>query len=160
MAHSRSLFVLILAALFAVTSLTAGDADARGKKRRKRAKKPQITAKANVEALQELMGAFKFGMSHEQVIGVVSKQIAERYAEQISATSDVYKQDALRRKRDKEIKRTKKSLVKFEGKKSGWDVSIIDDQFAHRSEESMMVHWETHQGRNQRRFLFFFEGRL
>jgi hypothetical protein len=156
MNRSRSIWVALFAALFAITTLSAGDADAR----RKREKKAPAAAKVNTKALKELMGAFKFGMSKDGVIKVVTKQVTERYAEKISATSDVYKQDKLRRDRGKEIKRFKKSFVEFKGKKSGWDVSIIDDQFGHKTDESMMVLWETHQGRNQRRFFFFHDGRL
>lgn len=158
MVRSQSLWALIVAAVLAFTSLSAGDADARGK--RKKSKKAETSAKINVEALAELMGAFKFGMTRDEVIKLVAKQIAERYAEQVSATQDVYQQDKLRRERDNEVKELKKSHVEFNGKKGGWDVSLIDEHFAHKTGESMMVHWETHQGRNQRRFFFFFKGQL
>ncbi len=162
MVRNHSIWALLLAAIFAVTTLSVSDADAKRKKRKrgKKAKPAYVTSKAHINALRELMGAFKFGMSRDDVVKVVSKQISERYSERISNTSDVYRQDELRRKRDKEIERVRKSLIEFKGERSGWDVSIIDDQFAHRSEESMLVYWETFQGRNQRRFFFFFEGRL
>lgn len=159
MTRKTSFWALILMTLFAVSTLTAGTADAR-KKRRKRAKKAQITRTANAKALRELMGAFKFGMSKDEVVEVVSNQIKERYAEQITGTNDVYEQDRLRREQSKEIKRLKKSFVEFKGKKSGWDVSIIDDQFEHNTEEMMMIFWEVHEGKNQRRFFFFHEGEL
>jgi hypothetical protein len=147
--------------LFAVSTLMVADADARRKKRRKkRAKRAKVTQKANVKALRELMGSFKFGMDKEQVVAVVAKQIKERYAEQISATSDVYTQDKLRAESRKEIRRLKKSYTEFTGQKSGWSVSIIDDQFAQKTEESMMIYWEIHEGKNQRRFFFFHDGKL
>ena len=161
MVRNRSIWVLLLSVIFLVTALGVGDADAKRRKR-KRGKKPvpAFKSKDHIKALKELMGAFKFGMSRDDVIEVVKTQISERYAEQISNTSDVYRQDELRRKRDKEIKRMRDSLVEFTGKRSGWDVSIIDDQFQHSTEESMLVYWENFQGRNQRRFFFFFEGNL
>ena len=37
---------------------------------------------------------------------------------------------------------------------------LIDDQFAHGTEESMLVSWEADQGRSQRRFFFFWKGKL
>jgi hypothetical protein len=153
--------MLAVAAVLSLVLAAAGDADAGRKKRKKKGKKaaPTMTVEQQ-KALAGFMGAFKFGMSHKDVIKVVSKQIRERYAEKIAATNDVYTQDKLRRKRDRQIKRFKKSLTKFEGKKTGWDVSIIDDQFRHNTGESMMVHWETHEGRDQRRFFFFFRGKL
>lgn len=159
MVRRRSIWVLLLTAIFAVTTFSVGDADAERRKRRKKAK-PAFKSKSHIKALKELMGAFRFGMSRDDVIEVVKTQISERYAERISNTNDVYRQDELRRKRDKEIQRMRDSLVEFDGKRSGWDVSIIDDQFQHSTEESMLIYWENFQGRNQRRFFFFFEGSL
>jgi hypothetical protein len=154
---SRNLGLLagLTAAVFISGALLAPHADARKKK-----KKPAATKMAKDKALGELMGAFKFGMSAKQVLGVLQKQVSDAYAEKISNTSSVYEQDKLRKKRDKEVKQIGKTFTKFEGKKTGWDVSIIDDQFAHGTEESMMVHWENQGGRDQRRFFFFHEGEL
>src|SRR5204863_3912549 len=44
----------------------------------------------------------------------------------------------------------------FDGQTTGWDVSIIDREFAHKNDESMMVIWE----KDQRRFLFFWQQHL
>lgn len=154
----RALVVTLCA--LALTVVAGGDAMA-GKRKKKAKKKAAPTMSAEQEkALDGFMGAFKFGMTQKQVIGVVAKQIRERYAAKIADTNDTFAQDKLRRKRDKQIKRFKASATAFKGKKSGWDVSIIDDQFRHKTTEEMMVHWETHQGRDQRRFFFFFRGRL
>lgn len=112
------------------------------------------------KALGELMGAFTFGMTRDQVLAQLAKSIDERYAEQIKATSDVYTQDKLRKEKNKEITRIKQSFAEFTGKKTGWDVSVIDDEFAHNTEESMLVYWENQGGKNQRRFFFFHGGEL
>jgi hypothetical protein len=143
----------------------AGDVDAKRKGKRKapaQEKVAVVTNAENVKALGELMGDFKFGMSKKEVLKILAKDVKARFKEQISATTDVYTQDKLRQKQKKEVKRIEKSFVKFKGKKSGWDVSIIDDQFAHETGESMMVFWENdpETGKNQRRFFFFHEGQL
>ena len=155
-ALSRFLWIAV-AGLF-----LAGNAAAPAEARRKKAPAKRSAAKVNEGALGELMGPFKFGMNQKQVLKILSQQIAERYKEKISATADVYAQDKLRREQKSEIARIKKSAAEFKGKKSGWDVSIIDDQFAHGSGESMMVYWENEpgSGKDQRRFFFFHEGRL
>src|SRR5262249_49028363 len=44
----------------------------------------------------------------------------------------------------------------FDGQKTGWDVSIVDREFGHKNNESMMVIWE----KDQRRFLFFYREQL
>ena len=112
------------------------------------------------KALGELMGAFSFGMDKDQIVAALTKQIDDRYAEQITATSDVMTQDKLRKEKAKEIAAIKKSYVEFKGGKTGWDVSLIDQEFAHNTGESMLVYWENAGGKNQRRFFFFYEGKL
>ena len=52
------------------------------------------------------------------------------------------------------MQKTRSSLVKFDGQKSGWDVSIVDKEFNQSNGESMIVMWE----KDQRRFLFFWNG--
>jgi hypothetical protein len=157
---SGRLAVVLFVSFFAFSALLAGEADAAKKKRP--AAKAKVTHKINAKALGELMGPYKFGMSKKQILGILNKQISERYQEKIGATTDVYMQDKLRRKKAAELARIKKSFIEFKGNKSGWDVSIIDDQFAHNTDESMMVHWENSPdtGRDQRRFFFFQDGRL
>lgn len=146
----------------------APHADAKAKKKPVATKKapkakPEKITPPNAEqkkALGELMGAFTFGMSKDEVLATLGKQIEERYAEQITGTSDVYQQDKLRKEKNKEVSRIKQSYVEFQGKKTGWDVSLIDEEFAHNTGESMLVYWENAGGKNQRRFFFFFEGKL
>lgn len=145
----------------------AHSAEAAKKKTKKKAvpavKKEEKVAPPNAEqkkALGELMGAFTFGMSKDEIIAQLTKSIDERYAEQIKATSDVYAQDKLRKEKNKEVTRIKQSFTEFTGKKTGWDVSLIDEEFAHNTSESMLVYWENTGGKNQRRFFFLHDGQL
>lgn len=112
------------------------------------------------EAVSDLLGRFEFGMTRKQVMRQVRREITARYDEKIFGTSDVYQQDKLRREREQEIERIEKSYVAFDGKIGGWDVSVIDDQFVHKTGESMIVYWEAAGGRKQRRFFFFHDDRL
>jgi hypothetical protein len=149
-------------ALAAALVAAPGVADAAKEKKKKAApaaKASKLTAE-NKKALGELMGAFKFGQSKDEVIGVLTAQLDERYAEQIAGTTDIYTQDKLRKEKKEERARITKSYVEFQGKKSGWDVSIIDTEFAHNTGEAMLVYWENQGGKNQRRFFFFHEGKL
>lgn len=151
----RYTWVIVAVALLGLVGI--GTADAKGRKKRKRRAK---VTKVNAKALGQLMGRFKFGMTKNQVLKVLAKEINERYAEKIKEATDIYTQDKLRKKKRAELRRIKKSFVAFKGKKTGWDVSIIDNEFAHHTGESMMVYWENKGGKNQRRFFFFHEGRL
>jgi hypothetical protein len=155
---------LVLGLGLALGASTAADAKAKKKKPpAKVVKKEEKVAPPNAEqkkALAELMGSFKFGMSKDDVVAQLTKSIDERYADQIKATNDVYAQDKLRKEKNKEITRIKQSYTAFTGKKTGWDVSVIDSEFAHNTEEAMLVYWENQGGKNQRRFFFFHGGEL
>src|SRR5262245_66672735 len=116
---------------------------------------------AHKKALAELYGGFKFGMTKDEVIAVFSKQLDERYDDKIKATTDIAAQDRLRREKKSEIARLETSYISFETTKpSPWDVSIIEDEFAHSTGESMLERWENQGGKNQRRFFFFYSGKL
>jgi hypothetical protein len=112
------------------------------------------------KALAELYAGFKFGTSKDDVIATLSKQIEERYADKLKGTTDVALQDRIRADRKREIDDVAKSYTKFEGKTTGWDVSMIDDEFAHNTGESMLARWENQDGENRRRFFFFSDGKL
>ena len=116
---------------------------------------------AHKKALAELYGGFKFGMTKDEVIAVFSKQLDERYDEKIKATSDIAAQDQLRREKRNEVSRLQASFISFDtSKPSPWDVSIVDAEFGHNTDEAMLERWENQGGKNQRRFFFFHQGKL
>jgi len=156
---------ILLSVLLAGGVVYAGDKKPAPKpapaKTTKTTPKKQVVVSADHEkALAEKMGSFKFGMTKDEVIGVISKQLDQKYDEKIKGTSDITQQDRFRRDRKAELDTVKQSFVSFDGKKTGWDVSIIEDEFAHHTEESMVERWENSNGRNDRRFFFFFGGKL
>jgi hypothetical protein len=129
----------------------------------KAAPKKKLPPPPNAEhkkALAELYSGFKFGMSKDEVIGVLQKQIDERYEDKIKATTDITAQDRLRKDKKAELARAASTYVAFDGKKTGWDVSIVENEFVHGTNEAMMERWENQGGKNQRRFFFFYESKL
>lgn len=120
---------------------------------------PPVSAEGR-RKLAELYAGFKFGMTREEVLGVLRKQLDQKYEERIKATTDVTAQDRLRTEKKAELARVNQSYTAFDGKRTGWDVSIIEDEFAHNTGEAMLERWENSGGKNQRRFFFFHEGRL
>jgi hypothetical protein len=120
---------------------------------------PPLSAE-HKKALAELYGGFKFGMSKDDVLGVLRKQIDDRYEDKIKATTDITVQDRLRRDKKAELARASSTYVNFDGQTTGWDVSIIEKEFAHHTGESMMDRWENEGGKNNRRFFFFKDGKL
>lgn len=114
----------------------------------------------NKKKLAELYAGFKFGMSKDEVLGVLKKQLDEKYEEKIKATTDVVAQDRFRADKKTELARIQQSYTSFEGKRTGWDVSIVEEEFAHNTGEAMLERWENSGGKNQRRFFFFHEAKL
>jgi len=131
--------------------------------KKEKAPPPKKVPPVSAEAKKKLalnMQSYKFGMTKEEVIANLSKSINEQYEEKIKATTDMMVQDRLRKERKAEITRVEKTYVAFEGKKGGWDVSIVEEEFAHNTGESMIEKWEKEDGKNNRRFFFFHEGKL
>jgi hypothetical protein len=124
-------------------------------------KAPPVPVSAeHKKALAELYAGFKFGMSKDEVIAALQKKIDERYEDKIKQTTDVAAQDRIRHEKKAELQRVASSYIAFDGKRTGWDVSIIEAEFAQNTGESMMDQWENQGGKNQRRFFFFYDGKL
>lgn len=147
-------------------SLAKGDTKKEAKKAKKEKapppkKKVAPPNEAHKKKLAELYSGFKFGMSKDEVVALFSKQLNERYDEKLKATTDVAAQDRIRKERKAEIARLSASYVMFEpNKPSPWDVSIVEEEHAHGTEESMLERWENQGGKNQRRFFYFYQGKL
>jgi hypothetical protein len=127
--------------------------------------KPQAPAKApqaDAKAVADLMGPYKWGMTVDEVVGVVQKEVAARVQPQIEKTSDPFQQNKLRNSIKEEAAAFKKTLYKFEGQRSPWDVSIIASEYTHRTGESMLIHAEKDaaSGKDQQKFFFFADGKL
>ena len=113
------------------------------------------------KALAELYAGFKFGMTKDEVLGILQKQIDQQYEDKIKSTTDIAQQDRYRRDKKAELGRVAGTYVAFDtDQKTGWDVSIIDGEFAHNTGEALMERWENQGGKNNRRFFFFFDGKL
>jgi hypothetical protein len=102
-------------------------------------------------------GYFKWGMKPEQVEQLVGGQIEKKYQSRIDdARQDPGKQTRIREEMTREINAIKKSYTKFEGNKSGWDVSIIGPEFEQGTGEAVVVAKEE----IWTRYFFFFEDGL
>ncbi|MBC7974748.1 MAG: hypothetical protein H7138_07145 [Myxococcales bacterium] len=155
-------FMFATALALTVPAIAGAEAKPAAAARKEAAKKPKKPVSAeHKKALAELQGGFKLGMSKDEVISVFAKQLDERYDDKIKATTDITAQDRLRRDKRSEVTRLQQSYVSFESAKpSPWDVSIVEDEFAHNTGEAMLERWENQGGKNQRRFFFFYEGKL
>jgi hypothetical protein len=149
--------VAVLCAVAAL-SLCSQGTEAKPKKKARAAKKaaPAVATKETTVAIERLMGVFKWGMSPEKVLGVLEEEIRREMEPVIKKTADPMKQDRVRREMMDKVKALKQTYVKFEGKPTPWDVSLVDKEFAHKNNETMVVVW----GKDDRRFYFFHNDRL
>jgi hypothetical protein len=102
-------------------------------------------------------GTFRWGMKPEEVEKLVDVQIEKKYQARVDqAKQDPGKQTRIREEMMREISNVKKSYTKFEGNKSGWDVSIIGPEFEQNTGEAVLVTKED----IWTRYFFFFEDGL
>jgi hypothetical protein len=123
----------------------------------RKAKKPTAAAQVQTaRAVEELKGEFKWDMTVAEVQKSVLEKLHVDYDARMKATPDPKLQQELKDELARKVKEIYDSYVKFDGQKTGWDVSYIDREFGHKNEESMFYRWE----QDQRRFFFFYQDRL
>jgi hypothetical protein len=152
-----------LGATVAFSSLHGATALAKGKAKKGHEDAAPTASAAEVNKLKAVRlgdpkaGTFKWGMKPDEVIAQVSKSIEKKYEPRIKQSAqDPGKQQRIRDEMAREIGAIKKSYTKFEGNKSGWDVSIIGPEFEQNTGEAVIVTKED----IWTRYFFFFEDGL
>jgi hypothetical protein len=139
------------------------DAEAKAKRKPAKAKKTKVkritkASEQTQKGITALLGKLKFGMSVDEVKNIVAARIQQDFNKKMKeAKGDALVQDKLRADLTKAVAEYKKKYYVFEGKKTGWEVSILDQEFAHHSGESML---EGLDEARQRRYYFFQNGKL
>jgi hypothetical protein len=120
---------------------------------------PKKASKETARAIDELQGKFKWAMTVDEVRAMLETEVRKRHDEEWKkAVGDAFAQDRINQTIREESARFAKTYIEFKGQKTPWEVSLIDREFAHGNEESMLVIEEAQ--RKQRRFLFFYQGKL
>ncbi|HEX7599550.1 MAG TPA: hypothetical protein VF518_15135 [Polyangia bacterium] len=144
-----------LVAAFFVLAAAAPQGMAKGKAKASAAKpdKPRGPAPvASADAISEIRGDFKWGMTAQQVVEKINARIEATYKEKLAATTaDPNRNDKLRKQMRDETSKTGKNLVKFDGQKGPWDVSIIDQEIVQSAGQTMLLSKES----KATRYFFF-----
>jgi hypothetical protein len=144
----------LLAALVLLTTTQMAAAKG-GKKGVEKSKGPAPLASA--KAIGELKGDYKWGMSTQAVLDKLYAKVDDLYKDRAEkARNDPAKTDQIRSEIKADKDRVAKSVVKFEGQKTGWDVSIVDEEFLQSNGESMLFSKEP----KSKRYFFFSGGNL
>jgi hypothetical protein len=130
---------------------TAAHAAPKKKAAPKAAQEPPQSAEIN-----KAMGDLKWGTTRDDVLARFTNEIKERYRPQIAKATGAIEEDKLRARMRDELSRLKASVVDFNGKKTGWDVSFLKGEFTHHNDESLFaVNDDTSQN-----YYFFIDGKL
>ena len=148
---------MVIGALGIWVAIGAGSAPAyAAPKRKHRAPAAQHQSASTGKEIQRAMGEVKWGMEREQVLQHFMNAIREKYRPQIAKATGAIEEDRLRAKMREELQRLRASLVDFNGRKTGWDVSFLKGEFTHGNGESMFVVNDS----SSQNYYFFMKGRL
>lgn len=154
----RSAILAVLSALL----LTAVPAAAKSTPSAPAEEQDALSKIANPEiraGVAKLMGRFRWGMTPGEVMNMLIADVTASYNERIAKERNAFRQDQIHREQSFDMERLKEDFIKFDGNKTGWDVSVVDQEFAHNNDESMVVIREK-EGKDQRRYLFFYKDKL
>ena len=90
------------------------------------------------EKIQGMLGDVEWGWGHEKVIALYTKQVHDVFRPLLHKATDAIREDRLRRQMNARIHRIKNSYVEFEGQHSGWDTSLIRDEYTHNNGEALV----------------------
>jgi hypothetical protein len=142
--------VVITAVLVAIAfSATSAAAD----KKKKPASASQAPASAKIA---ESMGDLRWGMSKADLERKFNTAVKAKYQPLIAKTKSAVEEDHLREQERDELAAISKGYVEFDGRTTGWDVSFLKGEFAHKTNESMLVVRDS----NSQNFYFFIDGKF
>jgi len=144
--------VVITAAFFAV-AFSATSAAADNKKKTKPASASQAPTSAKIA---ESMGDLRWGMSKDDLERKFKADVKAKYQPLIAKTKSAIEEDHLREQERDELAAISKGYVEFDGRTTGWDVSFLKGEFAHKTNESMLV---VRDG-NSQNFYFLMDGKF
>lgn len=152
----RRASILFITAILLIAWTT--DADARrGRSRPRKAPKKEKADKRTAAAIAAMTGRYKWGLKPQKVVRLIIADFRKSYIKRIrKARSAPRKRRWLRKELKEKIAKVKRGDYKFSNAPCGWNVSIVDDQFKHGNQESMIAIVE----KEQQRFFFFHNGRL
>jgi len=136
----KKLGLSLVAALFVSAAVQPAMAAKAKKAAAPKAEKPRGPAPvAKAEAISEIRGDYKWGMKAQDVINLINGRVEATYKDKLAASAaDPARNDKLRKQMRDETSKTGKNMVKFDGQKGPWDVSIIDQEIVQSQGMSML----------------------
>lgn len=148
--------------LVAMLLVTAGaGAEALAAKAKAKAKPAKASGPAPLASdaeINKLKGDFKWGMTSDEVLAKIKERIQKNYEDRLNkAARDPSKYDRIQKEMRAELQQLEKTgKIVFDGTRTGYDSSIVDQEFGHNNSESMLVAKEN----TATRYFFFAYERL
>jgi hypothetical protein len=112
----------------------------KGKKKKGKGKEPkEVTVAPKSDQIAPMIEEFKWGMTKDEVIKILSKKIQGEYQEKMAKAADPIKEDKLHQTMLQKIKALKDSYVEFKGQVTGFDSSLVKTEYTHKNGESMII---------------------
>ena len=161
MAHSmmkRAILGMLMSTFVVggVLHLSTSDADAQRGRRRQQQRQPREPQAPQSDGTAPYLGEVQWGWSQRELVGYYTQKIRADYQERIRKARNVTDQDRLVHERDRETRRLRSNIVRFDGRTSGYDSGFLRDEFTHNNDESMI----RVRGENADDYFFFIDGRL
>jgi hypothetical protein len=148
------LVALLGLAMLGSTLASVGVAHAAPKK--KKAKQAQVEEAPESPEIAGTLGDLKWGTERDQVLARFVNAVKEKYKPKLAKATGAIEEDKLRANMRDEISRIKDSVVEFDGKKTGWDVSFLKGEFTHHNDESLFAVTDD----SSQNYYFFIHGKL
>jgi hypothetical protein len=97
-----------------------------------------------------------WGSSPKQVINHYSKAYRSVYGPILAKTRDAILEDRTRRQMNERIQRIEKSLVVFDGQRTGWDSSFLRTQYTHNNSEALVAVRQVRSSDDDPRYVDYF----
>ena len=107
------------------------------------------------ERFDPSLRGLRFGLTIDETVSFLKQRVENRYGVLIRDTMDVRDRDRLRREAIEEAEQIGQQIVKFDGTRSGWNVSVVKDEFGQGFGEEML---RLREGKTH--LYFFFAGGL
>lgn len=137
-------------------ALATSDADAQRRGRRGRRAQPRAPQTPHSDAIAPYLGQVEWGWSRDQLVGYYTQKIREDYQERIRKAHNHTDQDRLVHERNREVRRLRRNVVRFNGRTTGYDSGFLRDEFTHNNNEEMI----RVRGENADDYFFFIDGKL
>lgn len=127
------------------------------------AQAPRVEVTPTSDQIVSAMEDIDWGWSHQKLISHFTSQLQKMYRPLLSKATDAITEDRLRSEMNARIARIKSSYVEFNGQHTGWDTSMLRDQYTHNNNESLVEVRELRTGSEDPRYtdyFFFINDRL